>query len=180
MIDILLWHLFSRLFGGDYAARRIGVKVGEGCRIFTYNFGSEPWLISIGDRVTITGGVKFLTHDGATWLIRDENGRRYRYAPIHVGNDVFIGIDTIILPGVEIGNQVIIGAGSVITKSIPDCVIVAGNPACIIGYYEDYRKKVLSKYPSSNEMKGSTYREHIDSIVEQNFRPELQQIELER
>ena len=180
MIDILLWTIFSRLFGGDYAARRIGVKVGEGCRIYTYNFSSEPWLISIGDRVTVTSGVKFLTHDGATWLIRDENGRRYRYAPINIGNDVFIGVNTIILPGVNIGNQVIIGAGSVLTKSIPHGVIVAGNPARIIGYYKDYRKKALSKHPSFKDMKGSTYREHIDSVVEHNFRPELQQIEFEQ
>lgn len=174
MIDILVGYLIYWLFGGEYAARQKGVKVGTGCRILTHSFSSEPWLISIGDRVTITSGVKFLTHDGATWLMRDENGRRYRYAPIEIGNDVFIGANTILLPGVKIGNQVIIGAGSIVTKSIPGGVIASGNPARIIGYYEDYRKKALIIYPSSRDMIGSTYRERIDSVVEKNFRPDLQ------
>lgn len=54
--------------------------------------------------------------------------------PIIVGNDVWIGTRSIILPGVRIGNHVIIGAGSVVTKDVPDWAIVAGNPARILKY----------------------------------------------
>lgn len=53
-------------------------------------------------------------------------------APIHIGDDVWIGARVIILPGVTVGNHVIIGAGSVVTKSIPDYAIVGGSPARII------------------------------------------------
>lgn len=52
--------------------------------------------------------------------------------PITIGNDVWIGARVIILPGVHVGNGVVIGAGSVVTKDIPDYVVAAGNPARII------------------------------------------------
>jgi hypothetical protein len=45
-----------------------GVKVGEGCRIYTTNFGYEPRMISIGNKVTISNGEVLPTHDGSTWL----------------------------------------------------------------------------------------------------------------
>jgi acetyltransferase-like isoleucine patch superfamily enzyme len=165
--------LWKQLRGGVYATRRLGVKVGEGCRIYTHHFGTEPWLISIGDRVTVTAGVKFITHDGSTWLMRDEKGRRYRYARIEVGNDVFIGLDSILMPGVRIGSRVIVGAGSVVTKSVPDGCLVAGNPARLLGRYDEYRKRVLEQYACAADMKGKTYRERIDSVVERSLRPEL-------
>jgi acetyltransferase-like isoleucine patch superfamily enzyme len=156
---------------GDQTARFIGVKVGEDCRIYTRNFGSEPWLISIGSRVTVTSGVQFLTHDGSTWLMRDERGRRYRYAKVEVGNDVFIGINSIIMPGVRIGNKVIVGAGSVVTKSVPDGLIVAGNPARIIGRFADYEKKALTTFAHELSLVGENTRDRIDSVVEREFRP---------
>lgn len=81
-------------------ARKKGVKVGENCRIYIKNWGSEPFLISIGDHVTVTSGVKFITHDGSTCLVKDEQGKRYqRFAPIQVGSHVFIGVNSIIMPG---------------------------------------------------------------------------------
>lgn len=51
---------------------------------------------------------------------------------VTIGNDVWIGARVIILPGVTIGNGVIVGAGAVVTKDVPDYMIVAGNPAKII------------------------------------------------
>lgn len=173
MLNTLLWYVLKRVSGGDRATRWLGVKVGNGCRIYTHHFGTEPWLISIGDRVTVTAGVKFLTHDGTTWLMRDEKGRRYRYAPIQVGSDVFIGVDALIMPGVRIGNRVIVGSGSVVTKSVPDGSIVAGNPARIIGSYDDYRQRALREYPCAADMKGTGYRQRVDSVVEKGFRPPL-------
>ena len=52
--------------------------------------------------------------------------------PVHIGNDVWVGGSAIILPGVTVGNNVIIAAGSIVTKNIPDNVVVGGNPAKII------------------------------------------------
>jgi acetyltransferase-like isoleucine patch superfamily enzyme len=140
------------VLGGEKYARRIGVRVGTGCRIYTKHFGSEPFLISIGDRVTVTSGVQFITHDGSTWLIRDACGRRYKFSSIAVGDDVFIGVNTIILPGVQIGSRCVIGAGSVITKSIPSNSVAVGTPARVIGSFDAFEAKILGGCVSQAEM----------------------------
>lgn len=166
-------HVLFALKGPIYAARARGVKVGEGCRIYSLNFGGEPWLISIGDRVTVTGGVQFVTHDGASWLLRDGKGRRQRYAPIEIGNDVFIGASSIILPGVRVGNRVIIAAGSIVNRSIPDNCVVAGVPAKFIRTYDEFERSGLEQFHSEADMKGETRRERVDSIVDQTMAPEI-------
>jgi acetyltransferase-like isoleucine patch superfamily enzyme len=50
-------------------ARSLGFKIGKDCRIATVNWGTEPWLIEIGDHVHVTSGVQFLTHDGSVWVL---------------------------------------------------------------------------------------------------------------
>ena len=91
--------LFSIILSDQkiYAKYR-GVKMGKGCRIYITKWGAEPFLIKIGDRVTITKGVIILTHDGSSWLIRDHKGRRYLYRKVIIGNNVFIGVNSIIMP----------------------------------------------------------------------------------
>lgn len=163
-----------RMFRGPTAAARLqGVAIGEGCRILTDNFGSEPWLISVGNRVTVTSGVRFITHDGSTWLFRDDRGRRYRFSPIEIGDDVFIGGNSIIMPGVRIGSRVVVAAGSVVTKSVPSGMIVAGVPARIIGDYEVYKRRCLDEYYTDRDMKGEGYRERVMSVLTREFKPEL-------
>ncbi len=158
-------------------ARHLGVKVGVGCRIFNFSFGSEPFLVEIGDRVTITSGVRMLTHDGATWLIRDEKGRRYHFANVKIGNDVFVGIDSIIMPGVQIGNNVIIAAGSVVTKSIPSNSIVAGNPAKIICTYREYKEKTLDTCIADTDMDYSQdYKDRVLQHVSKSVKQLMQMI----
>lgn len=152
--------------------RYLGTKVGEDCRIFPFEFSSEPFLIKIGDRVTITSGVRLLTHDGSTWLIRDERGRRQLYRPIVIGNNVFIGIDSILMPGVVVEDNVIIAAGSVVTKSIPSGAIVAGNPARIIGRYEDYSARALRDYVSQEGMnRNLPFKERVEEVVDHTEKP---------
>ncbi|WP_245838616.1 acyltransferase [Rubrivirga marina] len=119
-------------------------------------------MTSIGDRVTITSGVKFITHDGSAWLVRDERGRRYVYNSIKIGNDVFVGVNTIILPGVEIGDRVIVAAGSVVTKSIPDGCIVAGVPARRIGEYAEYESFALNNFASEKDLSGYDYVSRVN------------------
>jgi acetyltransferase-like isoleucine patch superfamily enzyme len=174
MISGIKWRVLSVLRGSSYVARAQGVKLGEGCRIYISYFGTEPWLISIGDRVTITSGVQFITHDGATWLLRDGKGRRYRYSPIRIGSDVFIGVNSIILPGVRIGNRVIVAAGSVVNRSIPDNCVVAGVPARFIGTFDQYERRGLAEFPSHASRKGRNVREQVDSIVDETMAPEIQ------
>ena len=159
IIAILIFIFYDKVA----AARYLGVSVGKRCRIYIRNFGSEPFLISIGDNVTITNGVKLLTHDGATWLIRDEKGRRYNYGSITIGNNVFIGANSILMPGVSVADNVIVAAGSVVTKSIPTNTIVGGNPAKKIGSFQDYRDKCLETCMSDKNKKGK----NIESILEE-------------
>jgi acetyltransferase-like isoleucine patch superfamily enzyme len=175
MINQITWRIIASLIGGDRASRWLGVKVGQGCRICPCNFGTEPWLVSIGDRVTVAPGVAFLTHDGSTWLFRDARGRRYKYARIDVGSDVFIGLNAILMPGVKVGSRVVIGAGSVVTHSVSDGQIVAGNPAKVIGVYADLESRILRSGVTSSDMVGADWRAKVSSITEQGFRTEIGQ-----
>jgi acetyltransferase-like isoleucine patch superfamily enzyme len=126
--------------------RLLGVKVGRGARFTgTIHFGSEPYLITIGQHVTLADRVTFHTHDGGVWILRHRYESINIYARILIGDNVFIGSNVIILPGVTVGSNVIIGAGSVVTKSIPANSVFAGNPARFIRTIEEYEERALSK-----------------------------------
>lgn len=177
-------HLFQRLIdilvfcflGGTRFAQRKGVQIGKGCRIYTSHFGSEPFLITIGNNVTITSGTSFVTHDGSAWLFRDDKGRRYTYSPITIGDEVFIGLKSTIMPGVKIGNRVIVAAGSVVTKSIPDGWIVGGVPAKKIGLYADYERKALAEFASEADMLGAeNYKDRVQRGIKNPFKPYLEE-----
>src|SRR5690554_1879318 len=122
-------------------AKYIGVKVGEGCLISTRNFSSEPYLIEIGNHCRIAKGVSFYTH-GGLWSQRKKFIGLDYFGKIKIGNYTYIGEDSKIMPGVTIGDDVIIGAGSIVTKSIPDGVIAAGNPVRIVGETKDFVQKI--------------------------------------
>lgn len=159
VLDIFL--LF--VLGGVRFARYKGVQVGTGCQFYTRNWGSEPFLITIGNRVTLTSGVKLLTHDGSTRLVRDsENYRFQRYAPISIGDDVFVGVNAIVLPGVTIGSKVVVGAGAVVTTDIPDNSIAVGNPARVIGLFTDLERKISQTCVSDRDLKGAkSYEDRV-------------------
>lgn len=123
-------------------ARKWGVKIGKDCTIFECSFGTEPYLISIGNHTEIAGNVSFITHDDGIWIFQEE-GRfpGSKYGPIIIHDNCYIGSNAIILPGVVIGPNSIIGAGSVVTKNVPPNKVYAGNPAkCIYGI-DDYLNK---------------------------------------
>lgn len=116
----------------------------------------EPKLISFGDNVSVASGVTFVTHDVIDKVLNNMNYNYtfyYNCAPIKVGNNVFIGCNVTILPGVEIKDNVIIAAGSVVTKDVKENTVVGGNPAKEISTFDEYvenRKKdnVDGLYPN--------------------------------
>jgi len=133
--------LYKALFWkAEKYARHQGVKIGKGCSIRTRDFGSEPYLITIGNNVEIAARVRFYNH-GAAWLLRDVDENFDFFGKINIGDNVYIGENSIVLPGVTIGNNVLVGAGSVITKSFPDNAVIGGNPAKIVGQIESFREK---------------------------------------
>lgn len=129
-------------------ARENGVVVGQDCRILAnpYKcFGSEPYLVRLGNHVEIASGCQFITHDGAVWVLRafPEYSKIDKFGNINVGNNVFVGINSIILPGVNIGDNCVIGAGSLVTKDIPTGEVWGGVPARFISTISEYKDKVL-------------------------------------
>jgi len=138
-------------------AKSIGVRMGENVVIYGMGlgmFGTEPWLITLGNNVHITMGCVFVTHDGGTLILRKEVPDLEWTAPIVVGNDVYIGLRSIIMPGVKIGNRVIIGAGSVVTKDIPNNCVAAGVPARVIKSVDDYLEHMKKKSLHCGHLKG--------------------------
>ena len=112
-------------------AKRIGVNFKmDTVHIYgNVNWSTEPWIITLGENVHITNNVTFITHDGGTLLFRKYQPDLEITKPIVIGNNVYIGVNTTILPGVTVGDNVVIGACSVVTKDVPSNSVVAGNPA---------------------------------------------------
>jgi acetyltransferase-like isoleucine patch superfamily enzyme len=142
MLNKLIRFYRRYFYSCENYARNIGVKIGANCSINTRHWGTEPYLIEIGNHTQITSEVWFYTHGGG-WVFREKYPDFDFFGKIKIGNNVYIGNHALILPGVTIEDNVIVGAGAVVTKSIPSGVIVGGNPAKIIGRIEDYEKKII-------------------------------------
>ena len=145
------------------------MKIGENCIIDkTAEFGTEPYLISMGNNVRITKGVRFITHDGSLWVPRNlglVDKKADFFGKIVIGNNVNIGWDAIIMPGVQIGDNCIIAAGAIVTKNVPDNSVAVGIPARVLESIQEYADKkrnscVLTKNMTSKEKKA--YLEQID------------------
>ena len=127
------------------------------------SWSTEPWIITLGDNVYITDGVKFITHDGGTLLFRNRVPDLEITKPITVGDNVYIGNNVIILPGVTIGNNVIIGAGAVVSRDIPDNSLAVGVPARVIKTADEYFEKIQKESLHLGHLKG---KEKDDALKE--------------
>lgn len=125
-----------------------GMKVGQNCHGLAASTidVAHCWLIEIGDNVTFAPQAYLLAHDASTKRYLDYT----KIAKIKIEDNVFIGVRAIIMPGVTLGKNTIVAAGSVVTKSVPEGFVVAGNPAQLISKTEDYIKKHKFKLESSN------------------------------
>ncbi|MEA9389296.1 acyltransferase [Acerihabitans sp. TG2] len=131
---------FIKKINGVLWARKMGVKVGNDCRLIDVTFSSEPYLVSIGNHVSATR-VHFETHDGGVWIFRDNFPNWDIVGKIKIGNNVFIGHGVTILPGVTIGDNIVIGACSVVNKDLKSNAIYAGVPAKKIRDLDSYFEK---------------------------------------
>ena len=126
--------------------RKQGAQIGKGCSIITYSLGDEPYLVKIGNHVTIAGGVVFATHDGAAWICREEIPDIQVFGPIIIEDNCVIGQDAILFPNIRIGKNSIVGAGSVAISDVPPNTIVMGVPARPIGSVEKYKEKCITRW----------------------------------
>jgi acetyltransferase-like isoleucine patch superfamily enzyme len=110
--------------------------------LLNVDFSTEPYLITIGDHVSATS-TRFETHDGGVWVFRDEHPELDIVKPIVIGNNVYIGYGSVILPGVTIGDNVVIGAHAIVSRDIPSNSVAVGIPARVIKDLGEYKEKVL-------------------------------------
>jgi acetyltransferase-like isoleucine patch superfamily enzyme len=148
---------------------------GDNCFISKAANIPDPHLVKLGDNVWLTSGCQLLCHDASVIMINImRKGHRDRVGPIILGNNSFLGNNVIVLPGVHIGSNTIIGAGSVVTKDVQDNTVWAGNPARFICSLDDYIHKIDMEtltYPWVDLLK--KHERHVfDSRLEHQLRKE--------
>lgn len=160
---------------GEYTTEKLikmGMKVGENFKRLNGVIldPAHCWLITIGDNVTMAPRVHILVHDASTkgFLNYTKIGR------VNIGNNVFIGAESVVLPNVNIGDNVVIGANSTVTKDIPSNSVYVGNPArfiCTIEEYIDKNRIKMKNCPIYGDE--YTIRGNIDNIKKQEMYDEL-------
>ena len=132
-----------------------GMKVGEnfnrqqGCFLDP----THCFLITIGDDVTMSVRVTVMAHDASTKKTLGYT----KIGQVHIGDHVFIGANTTILPGVTIGDYAVVGAGSIVTHDVPAKTVVAGVPAKEICSVDEYVARFQSQMDEANTF-GDEYR----------------------
>src|SRR5690606_1949375 len=137
--------------------------------LISTNFGSEPYLVRLGNRVEVTAGVRFITHDGAVWVFRDQHPQVDVFGPIVVRDHVFLGVNAVIMPGVTIGERAIVAAGAVVTRDVPSATVVAGTPARVISTLEAYRHRALERSLGTKGLSPEAKRRYLETHFEPHF-----------
>ncbi len=174
-----LWNIFHFFFrvlrkldrlSRFHMATNSGMMVGDNTLfVGMQQFGSEPYLINIGKDCLVTDGVRFITHDGSIQVpliaagqsFSDVYSRISTFGRIVIGDNVFIGVGSVILPDTVIGDNCIVAAGSVVKGFFDAGSVVGGNPAkflCSVdGYFERNSERIL---------KFSSEKSRVEQIIE--------------
>ena len=172
----LLEKIYLRFFvssGFSYAAylkkKALLYAQGENCFISKAANIPDPYLVELGNNVWITSGCQLLCHDASVIMINImRSGHRDRVGPIVIGSNAFLGNNVIVLPGTTIGSETIVGAGSVVTRNIPDNAVFAGNPARRICGFEDYVRRI------ENDTQTYPWREMLKEHEQYVYDPRLE------
>lgn len=154
-----------------------GLKVGKNVRFVEVpEFGTEPFLIEIGDDTTFSNNVRFVNHDGGQnalhFFPKYKDVRTF--ARIKIGKKCLLGADTIVMPGVEMADNCILGAGSILTTSTKPNSVYAGVPAKYICDIEDYGDRLLANnvmYPRDLELNRLALDAYISKNLPHTYRP---------
>lgn len=183
----MIYKVINRIKYGNKASsevyinylRKLGVEIGEGVRFFAPMTNTidiqNPYMLEIGNNVRITKGVTILTHDYSWSVLAGISGEIFGgISKVSIGNNVFIGINAIILRGVSIGDNVIIGAGSVVSKNCKSNGVYAGNPAkYIMSIDEFYNRRKKAQINEAMELainyKIKTGKNANEKIMEEYF-----------
>lgn len=162
-----LWRYL--IYSPNKYAKYIGVNIGVDNFIPDKKcWSSEPYLITIGNHCQITSGVRLFTHGGGN-VARDKYPDFDVFGKIVIGDWVYIGSGSLIMPGVTIGDNVLVAAGSVVTRSVPPRTIVAGNPARVVGTVDDYIDRNLPYNLNSKGLTRLEKRRFLLSLPEESF-----------
>ena len=126
--------------------RKQGAKIGENCSIQISKLASEPYLVEIGSDVGIAPGVTLITHDGASFILRDGFPALRYFGKIIIEDNCFIGARSIITAGVRIGKGSIVGPMAVVIRDVKPGSIVIGNPAIQVSTVEKYKERCLQEW----------------------------------
>ncbi|MBO5629049.1 MAG: acyltransferase [Aeriscardovia sp.] len=148
--------------------RKMGMTIGKGCNICDNITTTQAYLITLGDNVTLAGGVLFVGHDNSVSKMipntTDLFGR------ITIGDNCFVGNRAIIMYGVTLAPNIVVAAGSVVTRSFDTPgIIIGGNPARQIGTWEDFIERNKEKAFNLDEIPASEQQaaiEHSPKLVE--------------
>lgn len=170
----ICWGQFRKFINPIKYYRSLGVSIGERV-IFTGSpsWGSEPWLIHIGNDVLITNNVSFHTHDGMVHsLVRLDPKYKdiVKFGKIVIEDHCSIGAGARIMPNVCIGEGSIIAAGAIVTKDIPPHSVAAGIPTKVICSVEEMAEKWLKSTPEYNiELLEKNLKQGSIYIAEKNW-----------
>lgn len=148
MLDLqYFWARIMAKLHGDEAYSKLfrsqGMRIGKNCHIYSNIITPESYLIAVGDNVTISNDVQFITHDNCVCKLFPD--KTDIFGRVQVGDNCFVGARSILMYGVSLPNNTIVAAGSVVTRSFTDeGTIIGGNPARVIGKWERFGEKILT------------------------------------